>query len=196
MAVAPTITTAGMTIEDFIRRYDSVGPFELIEGEIIPVSPTVLGHNVCTRTVLLVVHDHAVKHNLGEAFSEAPFVLEYTSNWVTGSRVPDVMFVSAARMTAYKQQTPDWASKPLILVPDLVVEVVSPGDKYSEVEEKVARYLDDGVKLIWVVNPQTQTVNVYTLGNSQFTRLTAADMLDGGDVLPEFKLAIKDIFVS
>jgi Uma2 family endonuclease len=195
MAVVPTITTAGMTIEEFIRRYDKEGPFELIEGEIIPVSPTVLGHNVCTRTVHFAVHQHAIVNNLGEAFSEAPFVLGYSSNWVAGSRVPDVMFVSAARMADYKQQVTDWLNKPLILVPDLVVEVVSPGDTYSEIDEKVARYLNDGVKLIWVINPQTQTVNVYTLGSSQFTRLTAADTLDGGDILPEFKLAIKELFV-
>jgi len=194
MAAVPHVTATGMTIDDFIRRYDSEGPFELIEGEIRPVSPTVLGHNICTRAVFRPVDDFVIEHQLGEVFTEAPFVLEYTSNWVTGSRVPDVMFVTAERMIAYKQQVPDWASKPLILVPDLVVEVVSPGDKYIEVEEKVARYLEDGVKLIWVVDPQIQTVKVYPLGSSQFTRLTAADTLDGGDVLPEFTLAVKDLF--
>jgi Uma2 family endonuclease len=131
---------------------------------------------------------------IGFAFSEAPFVLTDTSDWVKGSRLPDVSFYLSERWTAYIQSTPDWHSKPIILVPDLCVEIVSQNDTYLELEAKVDNYLADGVKLIWVVNPRNKTVAVYTRGSDQITRLTIDATLSGGDLLPDFALPVKDIF--
>lgn len=73
-------------------------------------------------------------------------------------------------------------------MPDLVVEIVSPTDSYGEVDDKVARYLEDGVRLIWVINPRTRTIHVYTPGSERFERLTADDILDGGEVVRGFSV--------
>src|SRR3970040_944163 len=94
-------------------------------------------------------------------YCETAYVLMYTPDWVAGARVPDVMVYAAPRMDSYKSQDVDWRKKPFILVPDLCVEVISPNDIYTDVDEKVDRYLADGVRLIWVVNPRTGSVQVH-----------------------------------
>jgi Uma2 family endonuclease len=121
-----------------------------------------------------------------------PVVVEDKPNWVKGSRVPDLMIYDKARWEEYKANTPDWGDKPFVLVPDLCVEVISPTDKYSDVDAKVAGYLRDGVRLVWVFDPREKAVNVHTSSGS--IRLTRTDMLDGGEVLPGFKLPLSDLF--
>lgn len=185
------ILTPALTLDEFIARYERQ-PFELLEEEIVPVSPPVAGPNVITRRVfraLLPFEDAGV----GEVFTEAPFVLSDVPNWVRGSRVPDVMFYRSARLSAYRETTPDWADKPYVLVPDLVVEVLSPTDSYSDIVSKVERCIRDGVPLVWVVDPKPRTVVVHALGSAAQT-LTAEDMLNGGAVLPGFELRVAGLF--
>ena len=75
-----------------------------------------------------------------------------------------------------------------------MVEVISPTDKYTDINSKVDTYLTDGVKLIWIVDPQRKTIAVYE-GNDTSKTLRAEDMLSGRDVLPDFELSVKDILV-
>src|SRR5215468_12504193 len=124
-----------LTLDEFIRAYDEEGPFEYIDGERMPVSPTLTGHGLIARTLLLALYNYGVPKNLGEPFMELPFVMVETSDWVTGSRVPDVMFFKAERLAAYKANNADWRDKPFILVPDVVVEIISPNDRYGDVYE-------------------------------------------------------------
>lgn len=190
------ITKVGMPLDEFIQLYDHEGPFELIDGERRPLMPTVLGHGEIARLLFAALNNYCVPSKIGILYFEAPFVLpdEYTPNWVAGSRVPDIMFVAQSRILAYREATPDWRQKPLILVPDLVVEIISPSDIYEDVDEKVERYLEDGVKMILVVNPRTQKVVIHRLGSKQQTTLKTDDMLDGGDIIPGFTLVVSSLF--
>lgn len=195
----PAVTKIGMPLDEFIRLYDTEGPFELIDGERIPVMPTVAGHNKAIKRLFLALERHAEARNLGEAFTEVPFVLADQPNWVKGSRLPDVMYFSAERLSAYIAATPDWELKPYILVPDLVVEVVSPSDNLLEVDEKVDRYLLDGVRAVWVVDPQRKKVLIHMLkSRSPFTKeittLQIGDLLTGGDIIPDFEIPVAKIF--
>ncbi len=183
-----------LPLEEFVRLYDQEGPFEYIDGERVAVSPNVTGPGIVTKKLYFALARHCEGKGLGEVFSELPFVLSDTPNWVTGSRVPDIMFFTAERLSAYKASTPDWQDKPFILVPDLVVEIVSPTDRYSDVLEKVARYLNDGVKVVWVVNRQLRNVVIHQAGSKQQTTLQADDMLDGGEVVPGFTLPVASLF--
>lgn len=182
----------GMPMAEFIRQFDEA-PFELIDGERIPLALPVALHVL----ILKIIYAALLKYEqtgIGFAFSEAPFVLTDSADWVKGSRLPDASFYLAERWTAYTQSTPEWHSKPFVIAPDLCVEIISQNDNYQEVDAKVDSYLRDGVKLIWVVNPRNQTVTVYTPGSDQFTRLKADATLNGGDVLPNFRLPVKAIF--
>ncbi|MEO1442237.1 MAG: Uma2 family endonuclease [Chloroflexota bacterium] len=187
------ITTEGMTLDEFIRRFATEGPFEILEAETVELAPNVAIHLVTVRAVRRMLEAHASKHS-GEVFDEGTFVLEDKSDWVKGSRMPDVMYFEQKKFDKYRTDNPDWIQKPLIITPDLVVEVVSPGDTVSHLERKVDLYLQDGVKLVWVVNPMRKTVHVYTIGSKTITLLNTDDTLTGGDVLADFSVPVKDIF--
>ena len=81
----------------------------------------------------------------------------------------------------------------LRIAPDLAVEVLSPNDLAVEVEERLDDYWKVHIPLIWVVNPETRTVTVYSRGAS-FVRLGEDDELTGGDVLPGFRCRVGDLF--
>jgi Uma2 family endonuclease len=79
------------------------------------------------------------------------------------------------------------------LAPDLVVEVNSASDRASDVLAKAVMWLDAGVRLVWVADPPTGTVTVYT--PDSVARLLRDDqILDGGEVLPDFRVSLADLF--
>ncbi len=100
---------------------------------------------------------------------------------------PDVAFVMAGRLTGRIR-----GSVPL--APDLAVEVVSPTDKQFEVEEKALDYIAIGVRLVWVISPVTKVVEVYRPGQDKPSIYGVNDELDGENVIPGFKLKVRDLF--
>jgi Uma2 family endonuclease len=77
--------------------------------------------------------------------------------------------------------------------PDLAVEILSPHDSVRDLNDKLAEYFDFGVKLVWVVDLDRQTVTVYRSWADAHT-LRADETLDGGDVLPDFACRVGEIF--
>lgn len=185
-------TRIGMPLADFLAQFDNE-PFELIAGERIPVTPAKKAHSKISKRLYDRILFYLAENELGEVFFETAFILEDKTDWVRGARVPDVCFYEQSRYDEHEAQNPDDAGKPFILVPDFVIEVISPTDKYSEVNIKVDAYLRDGVRLIWIVDPQRKTVTVYQ-GEDNMTTLRGDDALMAGDVLPNFSLVVHDIF--
>ena len=103
-------------------------------------------------------------------------------------RGPDIAYFSAAKMPL-EARIPGYAE----VVPELVVEVVSPNDTRREVAAKARMWLRYDVRLVWVVLPQTRSVDVYRPGHVVVT-LTDEDTLDGLDVLPGFTCAVNAVF--
>jgi Uma2 family endonuclease len=108
------------------------------------------------------------------------------------NRRPDVIFVSAAKWPIDKKCPFDnaWA-----IVPDLCVEVVSPSDSANELQEKIDKYFDAGVTLVWVVYPDREIVDVYAPGN-RISRFRKPDTLTGGTVIPGFELPLAELFLA
>ena len=79
------------------------------------------------------------------------------------------------------------------LAPDLAVEVISPSDSYTEVAEKVAQLLEAGTQLVVLIDPRTRTVSLHY--DDVIDRLTEADTLTLGDVLPGFECVVGELFV-
>ncbi len=104
-------------------------------------------------------------------------------------RIPDVAFFSRERL---KGRKPPYPPIPR-LVPDLAVEVLSENNTEEEMDEKLSDYLKAGVRLVWYVDPQAQTVKVYAPRKPTRT-LRVGQSLDGGAVLEGFSLALKDMF--
>jgi Uma2 family endonuclease len=187
-------TVEGMSLADFMRLWDEEGPFELIDGERIPVPTKMFGNIRIANKLMLSLNTHALAKGLGEAYVEATFVLTMdTPNWVKGARIPDVMYIRAERWAAYHAANPDWETKPLILVPDIVVEIVSENDDYPDVTKKIIHYFKDGVQQVWLIEPQSRVITVYIGNIKNLKTLLDGDVLTGGDTVPGFEIAVSDL---
>lgn len=192
LAPAPDTPRVGMSMDDFLRRSAEAGEFEILGEEIVHRMSTTSTHSKVIKRLLRLFLPFEDR-NLGEVFSETTFVLEDTPDWVRGSRIPDLMWIGQEKLESFYALVPQATRKPFVLLPDIVVEVVSPNDKYSDITSKVDLYLRDGVKLIWVVDFDAQTVVVHAAGQSP-TVLRGAQLLTGGDILPDFSTPIADLF--
>jgi len=104
-------------------------------------------------------------------------------------RIPDVAFISWRRLPNRRVPTepiPD-------LAPDLAVEVLSVGNTPGEMARKRQDYFNAGVQIVWQVDPNTRTVEVFTAPD-QSTVLHEAQTLEGGTVLPGFTLPLQELF--
>ena len=129
--------------------------------------------------------EHVTRLGLGTVLVEAGYVLERGPDTVRG---PDVSFVSAARLP------PDRIPEQFISgPPDLAVEILSPGDLWSAIEEKVADYLTGGARRVWVVDPRERRV-IVRYADRPPRALTDRDILDGEDVVPGFALPLAELF--
>lgn len=197
--MAEKVSVAGMSVDDFMRRYEAEGPFEIIDGEIVKVSPTKYGHTHIIWRLMKAFMAHLLQTSVGELYAESPFIMpeaKDSPDWVKASRVPDLAFYTAERLARYRAETPDALDKPLALVPDLVIEVISPTDSYTDVTRKATLYREDGVQAVWVVDPGSQTVTVYARGSNQQATYTAGQTLAADPVIPGFTLAVAAIFAE
>jgi Uma2 family endonuclease len=103
-------------------------------------------------------------------------------------RKPVVSFVRAGRLPGAFVRRGHMPAPP-----DLAVEVVSPNDSFSEVNAKAEEYLRAGVRLVWVVDPDTRAVSILRADGTA-TRLHANDELSGEDVLPDFSCLVAELF--
>jgi Uma2 family endonuclease len=183
-ATAPT-EHPGMTAEELFGLPDDGLRHELVEGELRTMTPAGSEHGRVAARITARIVVHAEEHGLGEAYAaETGFVLRRDPDTV---RAPDVAFVAFDRLP---QGTVSGFGD---LAPDLVVEVVSPSDRASEVSSKAAMWLDAGVRLVWVVDPQARLAAVHHPGGL-VTVLREDGVLDGEDVLPGFRLPLSTLF--
>jgi Uma2 family endonuclease len=181
----PIASDRRLTVEEF-ATHPSDERAELVHGEVrlSPQPASRHGRVIGNVTVLLSVHAHPRK--LGAVFADGTgFELPKLEATVRG---PDVSFV-------HRDQLPKegvglgW----LNVAPDLVVEVLSPSERASAVEEKIADYLRAGTRLMWVIDPDTRQVSIYS-SSGPARWLSEGDTIDGGDVLPDFSCRVAEFF--
>jgi Uma2 family endonuclease len=179
-------TTKLMTAEDLYRMEDDGWRHELIRGELIQMPPASHRHSKLAVRIARRLGDFVEEHQLGDVTgADGGYIL---------SRDPDVVVAPDAAFVRADRLPPDEDVRTYLeLAPDLIVEVVSPSDRMNDVSMKVILYLDAGTHLVWVVQPTLKTVTVHYPDRTSKT-LTIDNKLDGGDVLPGFKLAVSDLF--
>ena len=161
------------------------GRCELVRGELIMMTPAGEEHGGIVANLTGHLWSFVRAQKLGKLYgAETGFQIGREPDTV---RAPDVAFVRAERVPA--EPVRGFLQAP----PDLAVEVLSPGDRASEVLDKVHQWLDAGCLAVWVVDPEKRTVSVYQRPDRAIT-LTAGDELDGADVLPGFRLPVSEIF--
>lgn len=177
-----------MTAEELFRMPADGMRHELVRGELITMPPAGFEHGTVTVNIAMPLHNHVKQHQQGIIVAaETGFVIERGPDTV---RAPDIGFVSKERLSRIgipKNFFPE--------APDAAVEVLSPGDTVNEVDDKVQEWLTAGCLLVWVVNPRQKVVTVYR-SNAKPIILTATDYLDGGDVIPGFRMLVGEIFVA
>lgn len=194
----PVDVSNGMSLDDFMRlSYEQ--PFEIINGRKIDKykqMPTIFDHFYIIRTLFRILDAYLLKTNVGEVFSEATFILpeKDNPNWVKGSRLPDLMIFTRARYDAYIAGQPDYRSRPLSLIPDLIIEVLSPNDLFFDVEEKIFIDFDNGVKVIWLIDPIHKRASIYTADSMAVQRFHIEGQLSAPDILPNFVLDLAQIW--
>lgn len=186
-----TPIAAGVSADE-LAGMDSDGyRHDLLEGILIRVSAAGFRHG--QLAALIAYHLHAFLRDrpaLGVVVgAETGFRLAQDPDTVLG---PDAAVVRRDRLPPAAER-----GRFLDLAPDLVVEIVSPGDRWTTVSDKVEAYLTVGVRLVWVFEPLRRAVRVYTLDGAQRrVRADRGDELEGADVLPGFRLSVAELFAA
>lgn len=164
-----------------------IGRTELIEGVIKHYMPTGHPHGYYELLLGMFIMQFVLKHKLGRAFAGEVGI--YIRRKPDTIRAADVAFISHGRLA---KASPEGY---LDVAPELVVEVMSPSDSWSDVNDKLEDYFFIGVVQVWVVDPQRQRIHVYR-SLTEMAILTPNDTLVGGDVLPGFTLPVADILAE
>ena len=126
-------------------------------------------------------------HQLGKIFGETIFLIDGAKGL---QRRPDVAFVSHSKWP-YNRRAPNVAVWEM--VPDLAIEVVSPTNSAVEVQTKIDEYFEAGVIGVWVIYPKPKKIHIYA-SPTQIQVVQVGDELDGGDLLPGFRLPLSALF--
>ena len=180
MAVAEKLLTA----QDLLTMPDDGSRYELVRGELRAMAPVGHEHGGVAMNIAAPLSMYVKRENLGRVYAaETGFTLSRDPDTV---RAPDVAFVSEERLVDLNRKGYFPGA------PDLAVEVVSPSDVYTEIEE-VAGWLAAGTRAVWVVNPRQRTLKVHR-SLTDLTVLTEADVADGGETVPGWRLPVAEMF--
>ena len=182
MAVSHRPVTAEELLEtpnDGLRR-------ELVRGEVRTMAPAGYQHGRIAQNIAASLDRLVREEGVGVILAaETGFKLAGDPDTV---RAADVAFVARERAEAAGEVAGYWPG-----APDLAVEVVSPNDRFAEVEEKVADWLAAGTRMVIVANPQGKTVTV-RISEREARILSEGEVIDGGEVVPGWSLPVADVF--
>ena len=156
------------------------------EGKLIVMSPTGSESGRKNGKLLIQIGIWNERAKLGEVFdSSTGFKL---SNGAI--RSPDVSWVESAK---WNSLTPLQQRRFAPIDPDFVIELMSPTDDLIELQQKMVEYMDCGVRLGWLINPDDKQVEIYRIGQEQQV-LDNPKTLSGEDILPKLTVDLSDIF--
>jgi Uma2 family endonuclease len=169
-----------LTVKDFMPVFESMdGWCELVDGEVIEVSPGVFLHNHVRDKLMHLLMTFLETHKVGTVVAEQPFHL-----FGKTVRFPDIAFVRTGRELP-PRGFPEGG-------PDLAIEVISPTNTLREMERKVSDYFAAGCKRIWMIYPEE--LEVYIHGLSGVVRRGGDELLEDADLLPGFSVKVSDLF--
>jgi Uma2 family endonuclease len=168
-------------------RLDAGGKYrlELERGRVIREPLPGETHGALIVRLGRLLDEFVEKHKLGRVVADVGVITERDPDTVRG---PDLAFTTRARMNAYP--VPGFLES----APDLCVEILSPSNRASRMQQKVVEFLEAGARLVWVIDPAGKRATVYR-SRSDIRILGLNDELDGYDVLPGFVLSLSKLFV-
>ena len=161
--------------------------YEVVNGQVVETPPMGAFESTFASDLVVYLGQFALSQKLGRVVSEVLFLLNPEARL---KRRPDIAFVSYERWDR-KRRVP--RSEAWDVIPDLAIEVVSESNSAEEVLNKIREYFAAGVRQVWVIYPTDEQLYLYT-SPTQNCILTRADDLDGGDVLPGFRMPLATLF--
>ena len=181
-----TTTTRLMTAEELLEMPDDGYRYELVRGELVRIMGTGLEHSYIADNCYGSIRAYVMSANLGRVFSsQLSYRLASDPDTV---RIPDLGFIRRERLDAIGMIQGYFPG-----APDLAIEVISPNDRYRDVESKLSDYFAAGTLMVIVLEPDSRTARVCR-SQIDFDVLTEADTLDGGDVVPGWRMPVSEIF--
>lgn len=156
--------------------------YELLNGRLLEMTPTKQTHGEVAGEFLRLIANFVRPKKLGAVYAAE-----------TGFALPNGNVLAADVSFTVKTRIQPEGKGFTTVVPDLVVEVVSPGNSDSEVQEKIEAYFSAGVRVVWVAYPRTRTIYAYTAPD-KVQILKGEAILDGAEVLPGFTVKVSEIF--
>jgi Uma2 family endonuclease len=168
--------------EDLLKL-ENDGLFELVDGKLVDKEMSFLA----SRTAGLIIQrlgEYVEKAGGGEVLPELTFqCFPHDASLI---RRPDIAYIQLDRAA----NIPDEGH--VHIAPDIAIEVISPGDRINDFEDKLEDYRSAGIRLVWEVNPKFRYIRVHH-ADRKAVRLEEEDLLTGEDVLPGFSIHVKDL---
>ena len=168
-----------------LSQIPDLGPCELVKGRIVPMPPTNHIHGEVETDVSTELKIYARRTGRGRVMGGEVGI--YVRRDPDTVRAADVLYISHER---YSRHT---SASYLDVPPELVVEILSPDDLWSEVMEKLEEYLSAGVDAVWILDPRRKTVFSYR-SLTQAQRFEEGQTLRDEELLPGFSIAVSDLF--
>lgn len=161
-------------------------PFELVKGKIIYMDYTGDEHGIIESELARHLGNFVVPRRLGWVLTGE--VGLYTQRAPDTVRGVDVIMISRQRLAAP-------SGKALQVAPELVVEIVSPSDRWSELRSKIAEYFAIGTVWVWIVEPEKKQLLIYRTP-TEFTQFTEQETVYGEGILAGFALPLSELFAA
>lgn len=185
LARKPKLMTAEEFYDFVLLPENSTRWFELVRGEVIELPRPMLPHGVVCVTIGSLLLNHARSRRKGfVTVNDTGVLLERHPDTIRG---PDIAYLEGVK--SFTELPKKWAAFP----PRLAVEVLSPNDRAGQINRKIQDYLNNGVEIVWLVDPEERSVTVYTPDTGPRTVAEEGE-LTGGNVLPSFRCKVADFF--
>ena len=172
-----------LTGEEFFDLGD-IGPCELVDGRIVAMTPTGAAHGKIEARLARLLDEYVENRGIGWVLSgEVGIVTKRNPDRVRGA---DIAFLTREQVTSI----PDGF---LTVAPELVIEIVSPNDRWKDIRDKIDEYCAIGVKQVWLVEPQAQQILAYR-SPTEAVRYRAGDRLPAAHSLSGLEIAVDQIF--
>ncbi|MBX3425147.1 MAG: Uma2 family endonuclease [Pirellulales bacterium] len=181
-------TVALVTAEELLERYASQQRCELIAGEVVVMSPAGHNHGFVVSNIHIAFGGYARSGRLGRTFgAETGFLVERDPDTV---RAPDLAFIAKENLPQRIPESAFWPG-----APDFVVEVLSPEDRTAAVDKKIRTWLASGTRLVWVVDPELETVTIYR-SPTDVSILARDGRIAGRDSIAGFECNVSEFFAG
>jgi Uma2 family endonuclease len=176
-------STTNLDLQEFLDLPEGDRPYELIEGQAVPKMPPKSFHSAVQAALIILLQSWG--QGKGRFYPE--WAIKLRRNGVDWVPVPDLTYISYERLSA------DWMlDEPCPVAPELVIEIISPGQSFGDLASKAADYLYAGVARVWLIDTQAKSITIFYPDALPQTIRGATIISD--DLFPELTITPHQIF--